>query len=91
MAFTSTILNKYVFGNRRVHSGTWTSGTPSTGGAIETGLKRIEIAKAWHKGAAVEADVAVINDTFPKAASTFTIVCTADDEGYWEATGLAKS
>ena len=90
MVFTSTILNRYVFGNRRVHSGTWSS-LLVTGGNIETGLRRIEIGKVWHKGAAVEAEVVVVNEDFPKAGSTFTIVASSGDTGYWEAIGLGKS
>lgn len=87
MAFSSTILKKYIFGNRRYHTGTWNS-AGATGGDIDTGLKRIEIGDAWHKGTAVEADTAVVNETFPLASGSMTIVATSGDTGYWEAIGL---
>lgn len=86
MAFTSTITKKYVFGNRRKHVGTWTS-TDVTGGDIDTGLKRVESLMLTHKGSAVEAAVAVVNETFPLASGSVTIVTSSGDTGYWEAIG----
>lgn len=86
MAFTSTKIKSYIWGNRRCHVGSWDS-TGVTGGDIDTGLKRCEICKIWHKGTAVEAAKAVVNETFPLAGGDVTIVATAGDTGYWKAIG----
>lgn len=64
--------------------GTW-DGTGVTGGDIVTGFKTILAPPALsHTGAAVEAAVAVTNETITKAApgpGSFTVVCTSDDAG----------
>lgn len=86
MAFSSTVIKKYIFGNRWVIGGSWNSAAV-TGGAIATGLKRVEICFICHKGSAVEADVAVINATFPLASGNVTIVASSGDTGYWLAIG----
>jgi len=88
MAWTSTIIKKNIFGTKRVVYGSWSSTAPSTGGDIATGLKRVESCAIWHKGALVSAAVAVVNATFPVAGGGVTIVCTADDTGYWIAVGI---
>ena len=87
MTFTSTVLKKYVFGNRRVHVGSWDS-AGVTGGDIDTKLKRVEYATIVHKGTAVTTATAVINETFPLASGSVTVVATAGDAGYWLAIGL---
>jgi len=87
MVFSSSILKKYVFGNRRIHVGSWNSALV-TGGDIGTGLKRVEILIPFFKGSAVEADNVVVNETFPLASGSVTIVCSSGDTGYWFAIGL---
>lgn len=86
MAFTSSILSKFVWGNRRVRMGNWDS-TGVTGGDIATGFKITEICIIGHKGSSTEAASAVINETFPLASGSVTIVATAGDAGYWIAIG----
>ena len=86
MVFTSSIIAKYVFGNKRVHVGSWDS-TAVASGDIDTGLKRVEICEIWHKGTAVEIASAVVNETFPLASGDVTIVTASGDAGYWEAKG----
>jgi len=91
MSFSSTILHKTIFGHRRVHWGTWTSPSGVEGGDINTGLYRVEMCLIEHKGASVEADVAVINETFPLAGKSVTIVASSGDTGYWVAIGFGKT
>lgn len=86
MAFSSSIVKKYVWGNRRVHSGSWDS-TGVTGGDIDTGLKVTEICLLMHTGTSVEAAGAVINETFPLASGSVTIVASSGDAGGWIAIG----
>jgi len=86
MAFTSTIAGRTVAGNKRMHWGAW-DGTGVTGGDIDTGLIIAESVMLTHLGSAVEAAVAVVNETLPIAGNAITIVCTSGDVGYWMAIG----
>ena len=88
MAWSTAIIKKNIFGTKRVIYGSWTSTGATTGGDIATGLKRVESCAIWHKGIAVEAAVAVVNETFPLKGGDVTIVCTAADTGYWLAIGI---
>lgn len=87
MAFTSTVTQKTIFGNKRRHAGTFLSNSSSAGGNIDTGLRRCESINLTHTGSAVVADSPVINETLPCAGSAVTIVTTANTGGYWEAVG----
>jgi len=87
MAWSSTVIKRTVFGNRRVVYGSWDA-TAVTGGDIATGLSRTDSCIIWHKGAAVEAAVGVVNETFPLASGNVTIVVTAGDAGYYLAIGI---
>jgi len=87
MAWSTSILKKYVFGNRRVHIGSFNS-AGATGGDITTGLKRVEICILQHSSDAVAGDHATINATFPLASGSVTVVSTSGDTGYWIAIGL---
>jgi len=87
MAWASAISGRTLAGNKRVHWGTWTSTGATTGGDIDTGLAMCESIMLTHIGSAVEAAVAVINDTLPVAGTEVTVVCTAADTGYWLAVG----
>ena len=88
MAWASTVTERELDGNRRIHYGTFSDGAGAAGGDIDTGLKWVEICFVWHKGAAVETDVVVVNETFPLKTGLVTIVCNANDTGYWIAIGL---
>lgn len=87
MVWSSTVIKRTFFGNRRVVIGSWDA-TGAAGGNIATGLKRVESCAIWHKGAAVEADTAVVNATYPLASGNVPVVCTAGDAGYYIAIGL---
>lgn len=87
MAFTSAIVTKTVFGNKRVHFGTFTTSGAETGGDIDTGLRSCEEIFLQQMAAAVTADAPVINETLPVDGSAVTIVTTASADGYWMAIG----
>jgi hypothetical protein len=82
----NALIKKYIFGNRRVNVGSWNA-AGVTGGDIDTKLKRVEMCLLVHQGSAVEAAVAVVNETFPLAGGDVTIVATSGDTGYWMAVG----
>jgi hypothetical protein len=87
MAFASTIVGETVFGNKRVHTGTFTNAGGDSGGNINTGLNLCEFISLQVNSAAVVANVAVTNETFPVAGAAVTIVTNADDDGTWWAYG----
>lgn len=88
MAFTSAISKKTIFGDLRVHFGTYTNTGGSTGGDITTGLKQIFHIKLQPTGSAVVANCPVINETLPLQLDGVTVVNTADEDGLWIAYGL---
>ena len=85
MAFTSTVTERSIMGNKRVHWGTWT--TDTTGGDIDTGLKSVDFITLQTSGASVSADQSAVNEVLPLNGSDVTIVCTDGTDGYWMATG----
>jgi hypothetical protein len=90
MAFTSAILGRTVWGDKRVHFGTYTTDSTDTGGDIDTGLSRCEFIVLQETGSSVTADAPVINETFAKGGidgSAVTIVQTASADGIWLAIG----
>ena len=87
MAFSFTVENEQSLeGNMRIVYGTW-DGTGVTGGEIVTGLSRVDMCVLGHTGSAVEAAVAVCNETFPLASGSVIIVCTSGDTGTYIAIG----
>jgi hypothetical protein len=84
MAFTYEITATIPVGDLWLVTGVWDS-TSETGGDIDTGFAQIlSHPMLTHTGSAVEADVAVVNETVTKDApgpGKFTIVCSSDDEG----------
>lgn len=88
MAFSSTITDKTVFGNKRRHTGTF-SCSSAAGGDIDTGLRKCEFLNVIVNTSAIasSAGVAVVNETLPVAGSAVTIVTASSAAGYWEATG----
>lgn len=87
MAFSSTIENYGVEGDKNVNRGTYTSADASTGGNIDTGLAYCEFMKLTPMASAVSASASVVNETLPVAGSAVTIVTIANEAGYWEAVG----
>lgn len=86
MSFSSTVVDKTVFGNKRRHTGTFSCASVA-GGNIDTGLARCEHIALTLKGAAVGANCPAVNETMPCAGNAVTIVTDSSAQGYWEATG----
>jgi hypothetical protein len=86
MAFSSAVSYKTVFGNRRVHYGTWT-GSGATGGNVDTGLRLCENILLTVHGSAVTSNQCAVNESLPVAGSAVTIVHDSGINGYWIAFG----
>lgn len=86
MAWSSEVLKKTYFGDMAVVMGNW-DGAAVTGGDIATGLKKVYHIELQHKGTAVEAAVAVVNETMPLNGGDVTVVCTSGDAGTFIAIG----
>lgn len=87
MAFDVTIENEQILeGNMRIVYGTWHADSV-TGGEIATGLSRVDVCVLGHTGTAVEAAVAVCNETFPLSSGSVTVVATSGDKGTFMAIG----
>ena len=88
MAFSSSISERTVFGNKRVHYGTFTAtGSGVTSGNIDTGLSSCEHITLTPYGTAPGSQLSV-NETLPVDGSAVTIDCAAEEiTGYWIAYG----
>jgi len=86
MAFSSTITETTVFGNKRVAFGTFTGDGGSTGGEIETGLDRVDMIHLQQSGSSA-VNATSINETLPLASGDVTVVTAPDMVGFWIAYG----
>jgi hypothetical protein len=87
MAFASAVTHKTVFGNKRVHFGTFTTSGATATGNVDTHLRICEtMALVPHKSA-VTAKECAVNESMPVAGSAVTIVHDAALDGYWMAIG----
>lgn len=85
MTIVTTITKKnQVFGNLRMHIGTCTN--DSTGGDVVTGLSNVEIFIPINLGGTA-AEIAV-NESFPLAGGTVTVVTESSIAFAWIAIGL---
>lgn len=83
MTWDYEVIGTAPVGDKFLVWGTW-DGTDVTGGDIVTGFTTCESCVLGHTGAAVEASVAVCNETFAKATpapGSVTVVCTSGDAG----------
>lgn len=87
MAFSSSITEKTVFGNKRFHWGTFTNGASDSGGNIDTGLKVCEGIVLQHTGVAAVSSAPAVNETLPVDGSAVTVVTTTAADGIWFAWG----
>lgn len=87
MAFTSTVTERTVYGNKLVHYGTYTSAGGSTGGDINTSMTKVEVMILQPKGSSVATNAPVVNETLPVAGNAVTIVTDANQVGQWLAIG----
>jgi len=85
MAFSSAVSERTIFGNKRVHYGTFDGGGDN-GGDINTGLASVEFMSLTPLTTAPAAAPAVA-ETLPVDGSAVTIACGADVDGYWMAIG----
>lgn len=88
MAFAYTVKGKTVMGNKRVAWGTYSNGSGDTGGDIVTGLASVDTFSLQQTGSAVTTGAPVVNETFPLASGTVTIVTDDNADGIWRAEGL---
>ena len=86
MAFSSAVTFKTVFGNKRVHRGTFDCASVS-GGDLDTGLRLCEGLDLTCKGSAVATNAPAINEDLPVAGGAVTIVTDSGQTGYWMAMG----
>ena len=86
MAFSSAITVKTVFGNKRVHCGTFDCASVA-GGNINTGLRLAENVTLQLQGSAVTSNPAMVNESMPVAGSAVTIVTDSSMVGFWMAIG----
>lgn len=84
MAFASAVTFKTVFGNKRVHYGTYGG---STGGNINTGLRLCEHIQLQPKSSAVEANAPAVNEDMPCAGDAVTVVHDSGGAGTFMAVG----
>ena len=86
MAFSSAVTFKTIFGNKRVHRGTFNCSSVA-GGDINTGLRLCEGIDLTCMGSAVAGNAPAVNETLPVAGSAVTIVTDSGQKGYWMAMG----
>lgn len=87
MAFAYTVQGRTVFGNKKIVYGTYVSSGGSTGGDIVTGLTVLENLQLTQTGSAVTTGAPVVNETFPLAGGSATIVTDANAAGQFVAIG----
>ena len=89
MAFASTIIGRTVFGNKKVHYGTYNSTGGSTGGNIDTNLRHCDMIFLIVKSTG-STTAPVVDEDFssgPIDGTAITIVTVAGEYGYWVAFG----
>jgi hypothetical protein len=87
MAFSFSVKERGVFGDKRYVKGTYDC-TGVTGGDISTGLQTCEQIFLQPTGTAVIANQHVCNETFPVSGGVITIVTNSGDKGLFIAFGL---
>ena len=88
MSFTAAVVEKTVFGNKRMIKGTWVNDGGSTGGDITTGLARCDAMSLQITGASAAALAPSVNEVLPLAGGVVTVVTNANDAGNWIAEGV---
>lgn len=86
MGFTSTITRKMLIEDRKLHYGTFTSNSGSTGGDVDTGLRRVDVFWMQVKGSTV-GNSPVVDETMPCDGNAVTIKTDANAVGQWIAIG----
>lgn len=86
MAYSQSIILKTVFGDKKIVLGTYNCDSVTTG-EIATGLNRIDSLILTPTGATVDTNEAVIDETFPLASGTATVVTDSGATGQFLAIG----
>ncbi len=86
MAFSSSLTERNVEGNKAINMGTYVSTGGSTGGDIITGLSKCEQLFLQAHGDAVTA-LAAVNEVVTPLGIAYTIVTEANGTGGWMAIG----
>ena len=76
-----------IVGVKKIVTGTFSNTSGSTGGDINTGLRRVEFMKVQHTGSAVVQTDPVVNESFPTSTGDITVVTSPDADGIWFAYG----
>lgn len=85
MAFSFTKDQEWIEGPKRHTSGTFTNTGGSTGGAIRTGMARVDFMETTPTSTAPASHTRVTTDL--PAVDGITIATTADVDGIWHAVG----
>lgn len=88
MAFTVTVIDRTVMGNKRVVTGAFVNDGGSVGGEVTTGLQRIDSFQITPKGSAVHTGAPAVDETLPLYSGDVTIVTDANVSGYFRAEGV---
>lgn len=87
MAFSSTVIDRTVFGDKRIVTGTF-DGSGVTTGDVATGLSRVEAFMVTSVGSAIVADSPTVNETLPLAGGDVSLIFTSGKAGNWMAIGI---
>lgn len=87
MAFSSTVLDRMVIGDRVKVFGTYTNGTGDVGGNIATGLSQVQSCILQKSGSGTGTITHSVNETFPLAGGDVTIVTGDQEDGFFDAIG----
>jgi len=87
LTFEFTVDGKNLEGSKWHAWGTFTNGAGDSGGDIVTGLSQIDSVSLQYTGSSVVASAPVVDESFPLASGTFTIVTVSGADGLWHAWG----
>lgn len=88
MTFKATTFRKTQFGNKRVNYGKFENDSGSSGGIINTELRRVESISLQHIGSTVVSNVPVVVTPLPADSPNIEIKTDANKNGLWIATGF---
>ena len=87
MAFTITIDERGVMGDKRYVYGKYVNDGGSTGGEVTTGLSFVNSFQYQEKGSAVVGNRSVVDESFPLSSGDVTLVTNSNETGNFIAFG----
>jgi hypothetical protein len=87
-AFTSSVTEKTVFGNKRIVQGTYSLTLNTTTGQVSTGLSQVSWMTVQDTGATVSTNAPTVNETFPLMSGDVDIVSDGTRSGIFVAVGV---